>query len=929
MNDDIYGRDALIDRVARSEAPLTVLTGLEGVGKSEVLRCAAAQRDGWLCARQELAPTAGAVQYAVQRGLRDLVADAIDSESRLTLLCERLVGAAERQLSENLKELGKALGLELLQLVRSRLGSQFGSAIAGYVQELQKEVDSSLSARLAAAADVSIAEVLAGFSREVVDFCDPLRLAIYLDGGQDLNDEQVRLLADLANRVPPNLHLKVCFATESSENRSRVRSLCAWAPAAFEIEVPPLDEAAVSHWMHDSGLVENLDNVRAATGFLPLYVKDMIREGGLIADLPMNQQIQRRVERSWQQLGNEAHRAARALAVLPVRLPDEQLATLLEVDDVQWGQIVEDLTEAGFFTDVSGAPWFHDQRRRFVLGRLQPSELDSAATRAAQLVWEALAASDESRLVSVFAQLASQAVALRRSDPKLDAVFSLDESAHAVMAALIELQTDGRDATEAEQLFLHARYFTDLDLDVEQVLDTLTTADLVVTASNNYATVVLPNVSGQAVAAIVGLAFDRLTRTPIPVLANLMFELAMRPLMGSFNRCAFGMGSPSVPDLAEAATTRPVGRTADNRQILGNVRASSTVDPGLLVRGTFAGRPVWFVPSFDSESDRDDVGRVLPTASASVAGYDLVVSDVRPFPERVVPSLRFATAAARAFGLSPSLLETNALKQRLEPSVSPEARRDLRLRGAQLLRERSSEIERVAMELDVPYAIYWDTFADYEIDCLVYGGLEEARRVDGLAQRRLDRRYEFYQLARELGLEPPAGLRRLDGHLGDPSENNPVLDEIEFRKGNAQKFNASQPKMHIEASEDAIGSILRDGFVQHMEDSRLLATLVPRPRELEPIAVYALANLPPPRHGAIIDFAGGTAVELPSSSGVDEFHFALVTESEAEEKRTFKDIYGFGTRERGGHRMECASGVSSLLAKYAGLSSHDVWLDPA
>lgn len=866
----------------------------------------------------------------------------MNERGQLAEIGDRLTGAAERLLAENLKELGKVFAAELLEIIRGRLGANFGQAIRGYIKKLREDFDETLALRLASAADASVADVLPAFAQEVVEFAEGRRIALSFDSGERLNDEEARLLVDVAERLPEGCHARVAFVTDGALNRERVRQLRILGPSIYEIEVGPLSEEAVAAWLSDAGLMDlGIAQVVRATGAYPLHVGDLVRDlqrGGRLGDLPLNEQIALRVEASWQNVPIEVAAVARKLCVLPDPLPQPRLRELLALDAAAFGEAVATLEEARIFpTRVDGQPWFHEQRRAFVLAKLGQSERDEAATAAADIVWEEFKTTGDRRWVALFTTLAEQAKTLQAREPMLREVLALDEPALATMAALVELMTpENRGAAEGDVLFRHARRFTQLDINPLAIVASLESAELVATASNDYATVIVPTLTDRALAAIEGAAFLRLQRTPIPELTWAAFQLGIRTRLDDFDIASFGIGRPSIGSLSRVALggdpSPGLGRTGPNRRDGGS---------HILARGRYAERPMWLVASYDDRSPRDRAIADIESLSVEVLGEALTVQESFPHPLEVVPTQRFANAGARAFDIGSLYTRRRGeLRIELPQPLSHEQGLQLRVETAQLLRRRASSLERYAMELDQTFGIYWDAGDSWSVECVMSGSEERAVRVAGLLAESQDDRYRFFRLEQRLALSPDAALDHVSVGYGRSRGlyvNDPVMAEIGRRRTKAALFNSGQPKRRVAVEQTVIEEMVREGFLRQMEDARALQPISARPFEpLPPTALYVYVLLEPPDPGWV---AGAGAdvivVERLSESGHDEAHVAssqggvdfsgIIPAATGPTDGLFTEAFGFTPDWRAPEILGGSRGMlDALLVDYAGFDEDDL-----
>jgi hypothetical protein len=166
----------------------------------------------------------GALQQALLITLADAVAVYVSAKGRAREIAGYLVEVADRLAREGAQELAKVIGKELLALVRGRVGDDVGKAFGGYVEELKSTVDERLAVRLTAAVDPGVAGMILDFATEVCAFVGDHRVVLALDAGERLREEDVRLLADLAEQLPDQLQLRIAFSTYTAAIASALNS---------------------------------------------------------------------------------------------------------------------------------------------------------------------------------------------------------------------------------------------------------------------------------------------------------------------------------------------------------------------------------------------------------------------------------------------------------------------------------------------------------------------------------------------------------------------------------------------------------------------------------------------------------------------------------------------------------------------------------
>lgn len=216
--DYLYGRDDLLATALASTAPVLVLFGDSGVGKSSLLR--AVQR----ASSDTLAPEPvelGLGPAALQRGVGLAVADSLseltESDPDVDALSVRLKGAARRLASALSGRLKDAAAEHVLDLLRAK----YGEAAAVTAQELRSAVrgsaEDSLRARITAAGDTDALAALLAVASDVAALAgEPVTLA--LDNVQNLSEDDRRRLAGAAGELPEGLRLRLSVTSVGRES---------------------------------------------------------------------------------------------------------------------------------------------------------------------------------------------------------------------------------------------------------------------------------------------------------------------------------------------------------------------------------------------------------------------------------------------------------------------------------------------------------------------------------------------------------------------------------------------------------------------------------------------------------------------------------------------------------------------------------------
>jgi hypothetical protein len=859
-----FGRAEIVDRVARSEARVLLLTGDSGIGKSTVLALASEERPGWIVSAPRTLPiSSGGLYSSFLDGLGDVLVAMVEQGLGAPTLGEQLAATAQRLANEQATVLGRVAMAEVIAFIRGKVGDEVGKTITAYAREIWPDSADTLAAKAAQARDPLAVDVLSAFADAAVQLADGSRLAILLDQGQRLSEDDRRLLGDLAERLPEGSHVRVAFATDTAARTDFVSGLRAEVAAIDEVEVPPLEEEAVAEWVAAEGLAVDLaPAITSTTGGYPLLIEAAIvhlKQGGDMTDLPRHQQLAARTRVSWNALTPGAAAVGRKLAVLRDPLPEGELRQLAGIDDVgEWATVVQELQRARIFSViVNRQPWFHRERREFVLNEcLNEEQRGEAAARAAELVWTRLLTTADTALAAQFAELAAAAPSLLGSDPNLAAALSLEGPSLAVAGALLELVT-GEGVVRADALFSHALRFVPKIDDPIAVVGELEERGLIVTASNDWMTVVALTASEQAQAAIQGRVSLALGKAAVPRLVEAVFRLALRDPLGEFESAHFGIGIPSLGNLARLAVgLDPTpgfgsGGYVDRRQLGTN----------LLIRGSAAEDvPLYCAASYTKGEARDAALEAAQELERNTPIGTVRITSAVKHPTGPVAVQRFAIAAARAAGRpNPSPRDTGGIKVPLPDGLSDELLADLRVRTAKVLRDVSTPIEQMALELDHGFLLAWHSEEKLWDECVVHGAGYGQRREPALAGASIDDRFEGLRLRQALSLQDNQAVVHRTIRAGESSRHEPIFDEIAYRRERARIFNSAQPQLRVVLDAESLPSVIEEGFLAELADARELQTRLPFPEptpEISPRALWVLVVLDEPNPGFVAGARG-------------------------------------------------------------------------
>jgi hypothetical protein len=258
-------------------------------------------------------------------------------------------------------------------VVRGRLGDDVGKAVAGYAKDLWPDTAETLAAKAAQASDPLAGEVLCAYAEATRELASGTRIALAFDHGQRLSEDDRDCWATSRSKLFRVFTSRVAFSTDTADRALAVTRLRAEADGVDVLEVPPLDDKAVIDWLIAEGLSDSLaGDLTRQTGGYPLLIEARsphLQAGGALEDMPRHEQLATRTRASWQELSPLAASVARKAGRSPrIRFPRRSSATRRRHGRWNMATITDELRRARILSaDVDGQPWFHAERRAFVL----------------------------------------------------------------------------------------------------------------------------------------------------------------------------------------------------------------------------------------------------------------------------------------------------------------------------------------------------------------------------------------------------------------------------------------------------------------------------------------------------------------------------------------------------------------------------------
>lgn len=821
----LIGRDTDVARLARSRAPLTLVTGDSGIGKSAVLAAAQQETAGAICPPPRTLPASGGVlQRMLVDSLGEVLAMEVQARGRAAEAGRHIVDAAERLARQRGQDLVRLIGQELLSVVRGRLGPEFGDATAEFVKSLKESVDQRLAVRLESALDRTAVELVIAMAAEVAEFLDDRGSVIAYDAGERLPDSDLRVLADVADALPSQLRLRIAFATYSTRHRTAIDQLRGLSSAIAEIQLTGIDQSAVTEWLEAEELTAELaQGVTRVTMGYPLHVSDLIahlRDGGAVEDAPLQQAFAARTNEAWAALEPEVAACARKLCVLLDPLGDELTLQLLGLDAAAWGEIQERLTRARIFSGpVNGIPWFHEQRRRFLAETKLTDNERAVACADAALLLAGAAEAREARMGEL-AGLVEQATPLLEGDERLSAAVGLDLPQLSLCAALIELMEPAMElpAVDGNQLVRYARNVFAGEGDLVAAFRRFDACPIVHVDENERAAVAVPTWGDELVVFVIaGRAERELGRLPVPSAASAVFDSEVRPRINAFLAAQYGIGTAGMAHLAQCAR--------ELRRRLGvpfEIRGPNA-GPNLLLRGSYANRPFYAAITFNTEDERDAAGAAVEGLRSEVFGEELRLRDVLAHPRGPVPARRFLLAAQLLLG-SDLKTDVDGIKGQRELPEPIEAEERLTARAATLsfVRSRCDDVERYALTLEQTsgYLFY---ATDERLDVAEVIGAEGARRSEVDLELWGDDPFAGFRLDEVAELGPGQRIGELNASISRrPVLTDPVIDALNTCARIAKEYNQAQPRLVLPLDEGELERLISDALALRLADARAM-----------------------------------------------------------------------------------------------------------
>jgi hypothetical protein len=810
-------------QVVTCTAPVVLVTGDTGTGKSSVLQTTIAEY-----ANTVVAPPvavclfdSGALQAALIDALATVLATARPGEARWRDLAKRFRHATREAAIEVGKALADAVVEEVVEFAKTKLGENAGKGLLKFWKTLKKDTSPDLRRTLRAQSDINVVRLLVRMSDEVASVVGR-DLVITLDEGNRLSDDDQRILGSIAAVPAKRVRIVVAWSTaevDSLPGLARLRKL-----GLPEVAVTGLSRDDVQRWLATAGMAQLTDEIHSLTAGYPLLVEGLVaylRSGGSLERYSAPTLFNDVLADALMRLPTDAHHAARRLSAFTYPLPEDEIPGYLGVDAVAWGAMRNALErERVFSVRYPDGTWFHESRRTYLWGVVltEPERQQVGQSAYSQLL-EQHRRAEATYFAGAFRQISALAPYARESltaKPTLASVISLTTDQLGVLAAVIELaNVEPGSPTPADQIVIHAHTAYGVD--------------------RAHAINGLPALQALSIVDLKEIPRGESDRTES--VADLLLDYESDVV--ARGRIQTVLGKAAVPHLADHVVRVHLERVrlesyamitqaghADALQVIDNanlVRAPALLqrvgDPVLGIWLHYGDQPVTVVGVFNTTAHRAAAEREMANLSGTSFGRRVVIDRTFQDPTHTIASLRFMRAVYFATGLSVHSDHREYWLDNPPPLPMLEfAQRQVDLLG--LLRSETDELEREVYDLTQlsGVAIARQGNTEYRLDVRgaahVYP-MDFDKTTDILAEKSLvSARMEL-----ALGLTSTISTKHLTTQTWlEERTQDPVVELLGTLRKRAEKFNARQPRTVVRLEKGRLQAQLA---AAHIRDQRL------------------------------------------------------------------------------------------------------------
>jgi hypothetical protein len=693
----LYGREQQVLELLSVQAPVTVISGDSGVGKTRVLQTVAARFGGVAPAPVMVGHAPAALQASLLEALGAAAALIADDEGAARRVGRLLVEGGRRLAGAKANEVGLAVARIVLGAVRDRVGKNVTDVIIEYFDQVRDAAADDVVSRIRQAGDPDVIHAIAELAADVAAAAGGSRILLTLDNVDHLQDDDRGRLMDLGPLLPEEVSVLCTFTSVSGADESILDQYILAGTTVYRLL--GLEAWAVEQWLSAEGLPTDMsDQVLRTTngyGFAVANAVQLLKSNQTLTDATAENSRETVLRAATRQalrgLDAGCRTAALKLSVLSAPLPAQRAAAYLGMEPAAWADTQGLLVDSHIFVP-GNPPWFHDQRRLLLREQIPGSALPGYL-QAAGAELRALAGAGPgvpAEALTQYAEMSDMLVGIGAADPAVATVAHLSDSALAVLGAIIELVDGDSPGLDGEQVLLYARDIFRCSGDPSAALAELRESKLAVTASNEYQTFVALSLGSSDVllyaAGKIGL---RLGRIPFPRIASLLFNDRLLGVLGPFGTALYGIGELSLGQLSKE-TVRPHARPPHAQPLLARHN-----QPHLLIQGLFGDAPFYAAVAYQNASERDSaLTELAALPPGPLLGRSVALSSVTAQPDTSLPSRRLARAFERALGFSVGNIINSFDSDIRGEKISRQDATEQQLGALNLLAELSNAIER-------------------------------------------------------------------------------------------------------------------------------------------------------------------------------------------------------------------------------------------
>jgi hypothetical protein len=626
-----------------------IIAGDSGVGKSELLN---ELRSHW--ALDDIvagAAVLGSTSNSLQTAFVDAVGDclrqySVQSPDSVVNIWNGLLHLFDTASSATAKQAGQMVIARLFTSIEMKLGKEMADSARTILTEVLQPASRGLDDRLQELTHPDLATELITVASDLSEMTGR-RLILRFDRAELLNDADLALLGELADRSIDSLLIVVTYSTVRRESLDVLTTLETRGARVHELQ--PLHEAEIHQWL-ESELVpkEMWTDLIRLTGGYPFFLQDAIqlsKAGQTLQDLKLPRGFTSLLKLSWGTLDPIMQAIAMKLSAFNDPPSDDFVAQLLDVDRVAWATIRNQLIAVGVFVSrPDRTVWFHDRRRAYIWHTMmnfnERAAVADAGVRALK-AWQ-----NDSTQIASWTLLAVPEL-IRSAEQEVTDGFlaallqtSLDEL--SILCAIVELiEPDSllNVFVETASVGNYSASVFGRPQDSISSLERLAAVGLIVSTADSQVsltTLIIPD--SFSYAALLAEFEHRLRRSCKPRFASTVFRQALKPLLGNFDRASVSVGHGSLRTHRNVLSSLCEG--SEPRRLLSQ-------SFGLGIELEVSGQRITSTVLFRSEKSRDDARVKIEEDQENCDPNEAKILDLVELPPSRIKYGRFHELANR------------------------------------------------------------------------------------------------------------------------------------------------------------------------------------------------------------------------------------------------------------------------------------------